>query len=293
MELTVVGHLSRDLIITPETRREAIGGGTAYAMLAPSIGARTRIVSKVGHDFEEKYLNVLQDSGLNLSALHRTSGQTTRFVNRYDSEGNRSQSVEAVAPDITGADVDEEDVSGTIVHCCPLLGEVDMSLLRKAAQHASFVSLDIQGYLRQIHEKEVQLTDWDDKEEILPFVDLVKADERELQYATGILEEEQVAEHIMELGPCILLVTRNRRGSTIYTPTEKVDIPAIPAKKIVDVTGCGDTYSIGFLVEYSQTGDLYSSGVFAAGCASFNLETIGPYGMPSRHDVETRIVEYL
>lgn len=292
MELTVVGHLSRDLIITPEIKREVIGGGTAYAMLAPSIGARTRIVSKIGHDFDE-CLSVLQDSGLNLSALHRTSGQTTRFVNRYDSEGNRSQSVEAVAPDITGADVDEADVSGTIVHCCPLLGEVNVSFLEKAAQHASFVSLDIQGYLRQIHDQEVQLTEWNEKADILPFVDLVKADERELQYATDSVEEEQAAEHIMELGPCILLVTRNRRGSTIYTPAEKVDIPAIPPKEIVDVTGCGDTYSIGFLVEYSRTGDLHASGVFAAGCASFNLETIGPYGMPSRSEVESRITDYL
>ncbi len=293
MDLTVVGHLSRDLIITPETQREAIGGGTAYAMLGPSIGAKTRIVSKVGQDFEEEYLSVLRNSGLDLSTLHQKSGKSTRFVNRYDEEGNRSQYVESVAPDISGNDVDESILSGVIVHCCPLLREIEISLLRQAAESASLISLDIQGYLRKIQEQEVRLTDWRDKKKILPLIDVVKADERELEAATSIADEQKAAEHVMEFGPCVLLVTRNRRGSTIYTPAEAVDIPAIPAEEIVDATGCGDTYSIGFLVEYSRTGDLYYSGIFAAACASYNLETIGPYGMPSRQDVESRIGEYL
>ena len=54
MDIVVVGHLSRDLLVTPETAREALGGGTAYAMLAPSLGiSKCGIVSCVGDDFDE------------------------------------------------------------------------------------------------------------------------------------------------------------------------------------------------------------------------------------------------
>ena len=52
MEIVVVGHLSRDLIVMPERSQEALGGGTAYAMLAPALGAfGAGIISKVGADF--------------------------------------------------------------------------------------------------------------------------------------------------------------------------------------------------------------------------------------------------
>ncbi len=49
MEIVVVGHLSRDLIVTPEYERESLGGGTAYAMIAPHLGALAAgIVTRVG-----------------------------------------------------------------------------------------------------------------------------------------------------------------------------------------------------------------------------------------------------
>ncbi|MHA1288919.1 MAG: hypothetical protein ACTSPB_16125, partial [Candidatus Thorarchaeota archaeon] len=90
MDIVIVGHLSRDLIITPETKREALGGGTAYAMLAPALDAyNTGIVSKVGEDFEEEYWNTLKSAGLNLAGLSKVGTTSTRFVNKYDSEGNR------------------------------------------------------------------------------------------------------------------------------------------------------------------------------------------------------------
>ena len=85
MEIVVVGHLSRDLIITPETRRELLGGGTAYAMLSPKIGAfGSGIISRVGSDFDESYKISLIASGLNLTGLHYEGSHTTRFVNEYD-----------------------------------------------------------------------------------------------------------------------------------------------------------------------------------------------------------------
>ena len=83
MDIVVVGHLSRDLIITPKSRSEAIGGGTAYAMLAPSLNAfDAGIISKVGEDFEQEYWKTLESSGLTLTGLRKSGSKSTRFVNK-------------------------------------------------------------------------------------------------------------------------------------------------------------------------------------------------------------------
>jgi sugar/nucleoside kinase (ribokinase family) len=72
-----------------------------------------------------------------------------------------------------------------------------------------------------------------------------------------------------------------------------VDIPLVLADAQVDSTGCGDTYAIGFLIEYMRSANLAQAGLFAATCSSFNVETVGPHSMPDRVMVEARMRPYL
>jgi sugar/nucleoside kinase (ribokinase family) len=98
---------------------------------------------------------------------------------------------------------------------------------------------------------------------------------------------------LLASGVGIVVLTKDRGGSVVYTGDERIDVPLVFADKVVDTTGSGDTYMIGFLVEYGRTQDLWRAGIFAATCASFNLESIGPYDMPSRVQVEDRMEPYL
>ena len=45
----------------------------------------------------------------------------------------------------------------------------------------------------------------------------------------------------------ILVVTRGEDGSSIIRPTTRVDVPAVPVRKIVDPTGVGDAYRAGLM----------------------------------------------
>jgi sugar/nucleoside kinase (ribokinase family) len=296
MEIVVVGHLSRDLIITPETRREVLGGSTAYAMLAPSIGAfGAGIVSKVGLDFNENYKISLISSGLNLSGLHYEGSQTTRFINKYDADGERIQRVEALAPSIMPSDFTNAHSEASIIHFSPLSSnEIDKACYDVAREAGALTSLDVQGYLRSISEDGlVSPQKWPESNEILGMVDVVKLHDSELQIINKDESELSAVSHILDLGPRIVIVTRDYRGSTIYTRNSQVDIPLVLADAQVDSTGCGDTYAIGFLLEYLRTTNVTRAGLFAATCSSFNVETIGPYGMPDRVLIETRMHPYL
>jgi sugar/nucleoside kinase (ribokinase family) len=296
MEIAVVGHLSRDLIITPETRREALGGGPAYAMLAPAIGAfGTGIVSKVGSDFEDTYKIDLVSSGLDLTGLYYEGDHTTRFINKYNKNGERIQIVDALAPQIKPSDFTEAHSGASIIHFSPLSSnEIDRACYDIAREEGALTSLDVQGYLRSISDDgHVFLQKWSKSDEILGLVDVVKFHDSELKIINVNQSELSTVSHILDIGPRIVIVTRDHRGSTIYTRNEQVDIPLVLPNAQVDPTGCGDTYAIGFLIEYMRSASVTRAGLFAATCSSFNVETLGPYGMPDRVMIETRMRPYL
>lgn len=296
MDIVVVGHLSRDLIITPEIKREALGGGTAYAMLAPALDVfATGIVSKVGEDFEKEYWSVLESSGLNLAGLQRVGQKSTRFVNKYDSEGNRVQMVEALAERITPQDIPDDYNDAKIIHFSPLTAnELDIECIRYARSNAKITSIDVQGYVRSIDKSGMVIPrDWTEQSEILSLVDVVKFHELELKQTMEGESELSAVSEVLSLGPRIVLVTRDRRGSTVYTRNEQITIPRVDADNLIDSTGCGDVFSVGFLIEYMQSSNLKQSGLFAATCSSFNVETSGPYNFPSRLDIDRRMKRYL
>lgn len=296
MEIVVVGHLSRDLIVTPESSQEALGGSTAYAMLAPAIGAfGSGIISKVGEDFEDVYRETLRSSSLDLSGLSTEGSLSTRFVNRYDSNGNRTQSVEALAPPIQSEDFSDDHLEATIIHFSPLTAsEIDIECIRLAKSSGALTSLDVQGYIRLVTDDgDVIPRTWDERDEVLGLVDVVKFHESELFATIKAGTELAAASYVLSMGPRIVLVTHDHRGSIIYTRNSQINIPLVMAKSQLDSTGCGDTYSIGFLLEYIRTADVKRAGLFAATCSSFNVETLGPYNMPSRSMVENRMSMYL
>lgn len=294
-EIFVVGHLSRDLLISPEVTRETLGGGTAYAMLAPAVGAKDAgIITCVGQDFEPEYFDVLKKSGLDLTGLTTRGPHSTRFVNIYDSAGRRTQRVEAVAPSLTAEDFSKQHLRSRVFHFCPLTaGELDFSCLEQAHVSGALVSLDVQGYLRAIDGNQVVPREWEERDDILGYVDLLKFDSEELKTAYGDIPKASAVQQITKMGPRIVIVTRDRRGSIVFTRDSRTDIPLVLADKSVDATGCGDTYVIGFLLEYMRTGDIRRAGMFGATCASYNLESVGPYNMPSRKQVEGRMNPYL
>jgi sugar/nucleoside kinase (ribokinase family) len=265
-------------------------------MLAPAIGAfGAAIISKVGEDFEPAYRETLETSGLDLSGLLVEGESTTRFVNEYDEAGSRVQNVESLAPSISPSDFGEAHYNAKIIHFSPLTSnEIADSCYKVAREEGALTSLDVQGYLRNIADNGiVSPRRWDDRETILSQVDVVKFHDSELKLTDASESELSAVSHILDLGPIIVIVTRDHRGSTIYTRNSQIDIPLVLSKVQVDSTGCGDTYTIGFLLEYMRSLDISRAGLFAATCASFNAETVGPYNMPNRIKIETRLKSYL
>ena len=64
--MIVLGHLTHDIIVTPDKmRQEALGGVATYTSLAAAeLKAVVGVVAKVGSDFKEEYLEQLQKANI-------------------------------------------------------------------------------------------------------------------------------------------------------------------------------------------------------------------------------------
>lgn len=73
------------------------------------------------------------------------------------------------------------------------------------------------------------------------------------------------------------MITLGSYGSLIYFDGKFYEIPAYKPTELVDATGCGDTYSTGYLYCRSQGIGVEEAGKFAAAMCTLKLEHSGPF----------------
>jgi adenosine kinase len=73
----------------------------------------------------------------------------------------------------------------------------------------------------------------------------------------------------------ILVVTRGEDGSSIIRPTTRVDVPAVPVRKIVDPTGVGDAYRAGLMKGLVHGADDAVCVQLGSVAAAYALEHLG------------------
>jgi sugar/nucleoside kinase (ribokinase family) len=63
----------------------------------------------------------------------------------------------------------------------------------------------------------------------------------------------------------------------VYGAGAAIAIAAVPPRRTVDATGCGDTYLAAYLARRLDSDDLRECGEFAAAAAAINLEAFGAF----------------
>lgn len=294
-DLVVVGHLTIDLTKFGDKERKGLGGPPAYAMVAPILGLKNvGIVSRIGKDFPREYYDTLIDSGLDLEGIIRNE-ETTQFTNIYDQNGDRTQFASHVAPRLTSSDIPKPYWNANWMHFSPVIGEVDPSLISEAREHEVKVSVDAQGFVRTVKEKDstIQGCDWKGFSEYSKMIQVLKADTNELCQLAKKVHFKEAAHSIHQRGVPIILITRGYKGAYLSQKDSLYKIPIIPVKHVIDHTGSGDVFSISFLREYESTQRPLWSAYFATTAASFNLESPGPTNFPSYKKVLHRLRAFL
>ena len=114
-------------------------------------------------------------------------------------------------------------------------------------------------------------------EEALKHIHILKANETEMEVLTGCKEPHEAALLIADWGVKEVLLTLGDKGSLIYAKGQFHEIPAYSALQIVDATGCGDTYMVGYLYMRNKGASYREAGCFAAAMCTIKLQTHGPF----------------
>lgn len=223
---------------------------------------------------EYKAVEDLRAKGIQVEVL--PSRKTVYFENIYgENQDDRKQRVLAKADPFTVEELKDEEAK--FFHLGSLLSD-DFSLdVVKLLSGKGKLAVDAQGYLREVRGEQVYPTDWKDKREALKYIDILKVNEHEAEVLTGFKDFKQAALQLAEWGVKEVLLTLGSLGSIIYAEGTFYKIPAYPAKNVVDATGCGDTYSMGYLYMRNKGASYEEAGCFAAALSTIKQEKSGPF----------------
>lgn len=282
-DLCCVGHITLDKVVTPKNTVHMPGGTSFYFSHAIRNlkDINYTLVTAIAES-EMAVANDLQSKGIDVKVM--PSKHSVYFENIYgENQDNRTQRVLAKADPFT---VDYlEDIDARIYHLGSLLADdFSLDVIRFLSQKG-LVSVDSQGYLREVREQNVYAVDWTEKKEALQYIHFLKANEHEMEVLTGYDDVAMAAKQLYDWGVKEVLITLGSMGSVIYDGTTFHKIPAYKPKEVVDATGCGDTYMTGYLYKRAKGAGIEEAGRFAAAMSTLKIECLGPF-KGTREDIE-------
>jgi len=273
-DICCIGHITLDKVVTPQAVKHMAGGTSFYFSSAiRNMDVSYTLVTSLAEN-EMPTVEALRAKGTEVHAS--TCAHTVYFENIYSgNQDHRTQRVLQKADPFTVEQL--QGINAQIFHLGPLLADdIPVSLIKELSSRGK-VSLDAQGYLRKVEDKNVIPVDWPAKKEALQYIDILKVNEHELEALTGLTDIKKGALVLADWGVKEVVITLGSMGSVIYADGLFYNVPAYIPTAVVDATGCGDTYMAGYLYQRTKGASFQEAGEFAAAMASFKIESSGPF----------------
>lgn len=275
-DICCIGHITKDKIVTPH-RVVYMAGGTsfyfAYAINQLPKDVSFSLVTSMDPT-ETEPAEKMRQAGIDVTL--NASRNTVFFENIYgENQNERKQRVLAKADPFTIQQL--EHVDAKVYHLGSLLSDDFSNEVVEYLARKGKVSIDVQGYLREVRDEKVYPIDWKDKLKVLKNTYYLKVNEIEMETITGLKDAHEAAKLLHSWGVTEVIITLGSEGSLIYVDDTFYEIPAYAPHEVVDATGCGDTYSAGYLYQRTLGATPTEAGKFAAAMCTIKLEHNGPF----------------
>jgi sugar/nucleoside kinase (ribokinase family) len=280
-QFLVIGHVVQDL--TPDDGAAAaawrLGGTTTYAaLLATRLGLDTAVLTAAAADL------TLEEALPAAEIVRVPSPRSTQIRNLYTARG-RVQHIPQRAVAIKPDSLPDDWRRTEIVLLGPVASEVDDALAACFPQ--ALLGISAQGWLREIGPdggvRPLPPDQWREETVLRPAHVLFVADE---DFPPSYAAEAVLTRWSQQVE--VVAYTRAERGTEICHRGAWRHIDAFPAEA-VDPTGAGDVFATAFLARYRETSDPWEATRFAAGAASFVVESDGLANTPDRTMIEARL----
>ncbi|MGV8994675.1 MAG: PfkB family carbohydrate kinase [Flavobacterium sp.] len=295
-KLLIVGTVAFDAIETPFGKTDKIlgGAGTYIGLSASFFDVESAIVSVVGDDFPEEYMNVLKSKNIDLSGLEVVQGGKTFFWSgRYHNDLNSRDTLETQLNTLADFQpkVPENFKNADVVMLGNLHPLVQSSVLDQMTEKPKLVVLDTMNFWMDCALPELL--------EVIKRIDVLTINDEEARQLSGEYSLVKAAAKIQKMGPKYVVIKKGEHGALLFHDKEVFFAPALPLEEVFDPTGAGDTFAGGFAGFIAQSenvsfGNLKNAVIFGSNMASFCVEKFGTQRMQelTKEEVNSRLQQF-
>lgn len=272
-DIVILGNYTKDTIVSPTGTRYVDGGGFNYgAHVAAMMGLRTAAVTRLARE-DIRVVEALTKIGVDVYPTYTPNSTLMQLFYPTTNPDERILSVKAVAGPFTPDQFTALEGAFFIVNASTR-GEVGLDVIRALKSKGGRIVVDAQGFVRTIAGDGTLVFDsWPGKEEVLPYVDILKTDNVEAKALTGLDDKRAAAKVIAGWGPKEIVLT-HRDGIMVLAEGQFFEERWKP-EKLVGRSGRGDT-CISSYVAKRLTGSPAEATVWSAAVTSLKMEAEGP-----------------
>lgn len=276
-KLLIVGTVAFDAIETPFGKTDKIlgGAGTFIGLSASYFNLQSAIVSVVGDDFPQEYLDLLTARNIDISGLEIVKGGKTFFWSgRYHNDLNSRDTL--VTELNTLADfnpvVPQNFKNADVVMLGNLHPLVQSSVLDQMEQKPKLVVLDTMNFWMDCALPELL--------DVMKRIDVITINDEEARQLSGEYSLVKAAAKIHTMGPKYVVIKKGEHGALLFHNKDVFFAPALPLEEVFDPTGAGDTFAGGFAGFITQSENISFENmkkaiIHGSNLASFCVEKFG------------------
>lgn len=293
----VVGTMAFDSLETPFGKADRIVGGAAtYIGLSASYFTEgVQMVSVIGEDFPQDYMDGLCDRKLKLDGVEIREGEKSFFwAGKYHNDMNTRDTLDTQLNVLENFNpvVPTSDLNPDFLMLGNLTPAVQMSVVEQLETRPKLVVLDTMNFWMEVA--------LDELKEVLKKVDVITINDEEARILSGEYSLVKAARKILAMGPTYLIIKKGEHGALLFSEKEVFFAPALPLEEVFDPTGAGDTFAGGFIGHLAATQDISFDNmkravIYGSAMASFCVEKFGTERLLelSRSEIEKRVQQFI
>lgn len=295
-KLLIVGTVAFDAIETPFGKTDKIlgGAGTYIGLSAAHFNLQSAIVSVVGDDFPQEYLDLLTSRNIDISGLEIVKGGKTFFWSgRYHNDLNSRDTLDTqlnVLADFQPK-VPQNFQDADVVMLGNLHPLVQSSVLDQMVKQPKLVVLDTMNFWMDCALPELL--------DVIKRIDVITINDEEARQLSGEYSLVKAAAKIHTMGPKYVVIKKGEHGALLFHNKEVFFAPALPLEEVFDPTGAGDTFAGGFAGFITQSenitfNNMKSAIIQGSNLASFCVEKFGTERMLDlkKEEVQERLKQF-
>ena len=253
-----------------------MGGSANYiALAAAQFEVPSAVISIVGDDYPQDYLNLLAQRHIDISGIEIVHGGKTLFWSgKYRNDMNQRDTLDTQLNVLTNFKpvVPEAFRDAKVLLLGNLHPTLQMDVLDQMLSRPKLVVMDTMNYWMN--------HTWDLLMEVVARVDMITINDEEARQLTKEYSLVKAAQRIMAMGVKFVVIKKGEHGALLFHDDKVFFAPALPLAEVFDPTGAGDAFAGGLVGYLTKTRDysfsnLKNAIVHGSNIASFCIEKFG------------------